>query len=153
MGTPSMVPQNTKKNILVVCEMCNRLKNVNMCMFWTLAACELTPSPHHQVPDLVNYAMCLLKIPLIFFPTLIRQVLFKDIQKLYRLLLQDLKFSSREVPLTTEHIPLNTLDKNQLNFITWIYNMFHPMKSVAYRSIIDEIVDELYLYDIESHTL
>ena len=145
MGMPSMVPQNTQKNILVVGEMCNRLDNVNVCMFWTLAACELTPSPHHQVPDLVKYAMGLLKIPLTLFPRLIRQVLLKDLQELHRLLLQYFKFRSTEVPLAAENVPFNTLDENQLNFIARVNSMLHAMKSVAYRSFINEIVDEFHL--------
>ena len=47
-ATTAVVAKNTEENILVVCQMCNILDEINVSMFRALARCIFSPPPHNN---------------------------------------------------------------------------------------------------------
>ncbi len=60
-STAAVIAQNAKEHILVVCEMCHTLDDINMHMLRTLARCVFRPPPHHYLAHFVQNAVCLSK--------------------------------------------------------------------------------------------
>ena len=58
-----MKSQDAEENVLVVCKVGHRLDKLNMGMFGALTAGVISVAPQHNLPDLVQNAVCLFEIP------------------------------------------------------------------------------------------
>ena len=76
-ATTAVEAKNTKKNILVVCQMCNTLDEFIVCMFRALARCIFSPPPHNNFSYFVKYAVSFLEIPSFSSANPIRQIVFR----------------------------------------------------------------------------
>jgi hypothetical protein len=62
-ATAAMIAQNAKKNVLLICEMCQTLENIDVCMLRPLAGCVFRPPSHYNLAHFVQNAVCLFKVP------------------------------------------------------------------------------------------
>jgi hypothetical protein len=109
--TATVIAQNAKEHVFVVCEMSHTLDDINVCMLRPLARCVFRPSPHDNLTHFVQNTVGLFKVPAFRPANSVRQMSLEQFKQRHSLPVQFLQVTYRHVPLQAQHIPFQSFDK------------------------------------------
>ena len=103
---------------LIVDAACRRLDEVDVRVLCTLTAGIIRVAPHDNFTDLVQDAVCLIKVPTSLLTTLVREVSLQEVQQIHSHFLQASKVGVRVLTPTTANIPLHALHEDLHDLVT-----------------------------------
>ena len=94
---------------------CNRFDEVDVCVYCTLTAGIIRVAPDDNFTDLMQDAVCFIKVPTFLLTTLVRKRSNRSTA-----FLQASKVGVRELTLMTAKIPLNALDEDLYDLVSGV---------------------------------
>ena len=137
-----MKAQNAQEDILIVRAACHRLDEVDVRVLCTLTAGIIRVAPHYNLADLVQDAVCFIKVPTSLLTTLVRQLALQEVQQIHCHFLQVFKVCVRDSTPATANIPLHALDEDLDDLVTGVGDVRYAMKSRARPCPINSCIDE-----------
>jgi hypothetical protein len=111
----------------------------------SLTSCVIGITPQDDLPDLVQNAVSLLKIPLALFTSLVRQIALQKVKELNSLVLYPRELVLGYAGLAGGDIPFHTANEDFNDISTGISNMRQAVQAGAWLGSVDGCVDELDL--------
>ena len=112
---------------------------------WGLTQTIIWIAPQHYLPDLMENAVGLLKIPLGLFTSLVRQVLLQNVKEINSLLVQFGKVWQGNTGLACGNVPVHALNEYLNHLVTGIRNVGQAVETWTGLGPVDCCVDEFNL--------